>query len=202
MSSLLSPAELAWYVTGRFYRRSDGYLADYGYFLHLSGIAGDLFVDGPAEGRAHFTFAAKPFKARAASNGALDLALDPAGEFSVYLQRIPAGDFDHPETFAQGERIATFRRTGLVVGTTVSAQVGGAAAVPVLGNNVFSAQLIDSRHFEFAGAHYDLGAILGRGVTQFGTSAAVPVAFPAHRTHPPTYELVLPFTGSAIALGR
>ncbi|MGO1073299.1 hypothetical protein [Lysobacter sp. CA199] len=87
-----------------------------------------------------------------------------------------------------------------MVGTTVSAQVG-AAPVPVLGDNVFSTRLIDSRRFEFAGAHYDLAAILGRGVTQFGTSAALPVAFPAHGTHPPRYELVLPFTGSAIALG-
>jgi hypothetical protein len=87
-----------------------------------------------------------------------------------------------------------------VVGSTVSAQVGG-ASVAVFGDNVFSARLIDSQPFEFQGAHYDLGRIVGRGVTQFGTSAMVPVAFPAHGTHPPTYELVLPFTGSAIALG-
>jgi hypothetical protein len=199
MSSLLSPAELAWYVTGRFYRTGEGWLADYGYFLHLSGIVGDMFDGEPGEGAPYFTFAAKPFKARPASNGALNLALDPVGEFSVYLQRVPGGDFDRPESFAQGERIATFRRTGLVVGSTVSAQVGG-ASVPVLGDNVFSARLIDSRAFEFHSAHYDLARILGRGVTQFGTSATVPVAFPAHGTHPPRYELVLPFTGSAIAL--
>ncbi|MGH8079725.1 MAG: hypothetical protein ACREP7_04045 [Lysobacter sp.] len=201
MPALLSPAELAWYVTGRFYRSHDGFLADYGYFLHLAGIAGDLFEGPTGEGAAHFTFAAQPFKARSASNGGLDLGLDPVGEFSVYLQRTPAGDFDRPESFTQGERIATFRRTGMVVGSTVSAPVGH-AAVPVLSDNVFSARLIDGRPFEFKGAYYELARILGRGVTQFGTCATLPVAFPAHGAHPPRYELVLPFTGSAIALGE
>ncbi len=197
---LLSPAELAWYVTGRFYRRPDQWLADYGYFLHLSGIDVHLFAGAIGETTAHFTFAAKPFLAGGVSNGALELGLDPAGEFSVYLQREPAGDFDWPESFAQGERIATFRRTGLVVGTTLSAQVG-TSAVPVLADNVFSALLIDSRPFEFAGRRYDLAQLLGRGVTQFGTASTVPVAFRAIAPHPPTYDLVLPFTGSAIALG-
>ncbi len=36
-----------------------------------------------------------------------------------------------------------------------------------------------------------------QGVTQFGTAAATPIVSP-----PAGYDLVLPFTGSAIALGR
>lgn len=200
MASLF-PAELAWYVTGRFYRSSaDDALADYGYFLHLSTVAGALFDGEADEGTAHFTFAARPFRARAVSNGALSLGLDPAGEFSVYLQRRPAGDFDRPESFAEGERIATFRRAGLTVGTTVAAAVGAGPA-PIVADNVFTARLIDSRPFEFAGAQYDLARIVGRGVTQFGTMATIPVAVPAHGPHPSAYALVLPFTGSAIALG-
>lgn len=197
MPATLAPAELAWYVTGRFYLSAhDQRVADYGYFLHLGGIAGTLFRGARVhESTAHFTFAARPFLPRAASNGALGLGLDPAGEFSVYLQREPAGDFDRPESFAQGERIASFRRVGLVVDTTVAAEAGGATA-KVLTDNVFSARLVESRAFEFDGARYDLGAILGRGITQFGTAAAVPVA-----PHPPAYSYVFPFTGSALALG-
>ncbi|QWP75726.1 hypothetical protein J5226_19260 [Lysobacter sp. K5869] len=196
MPAPLSPAELAWYVTGRFYvSAQDQHVADYGYFLHLGGVAGELFDGRVHESRAHFTFAAQPFLPRTAHNGALGLSLDPAGEFSVYLQREPAGDFDRPESFAQGECIATFQRVGLVVDTTVAAQAGGTTA-KVLTDNVFSARLMQSRAFEFAGGRYDLAAILGRGVTQFGTAAAVPVA-----AHPPAYSLVFPFTGSALALG-
>lgn len=193
MTGLLS-AELAWYVTGRFYRADDGSLADYGYFLHLAGIGADLFGSRDRnEATAHFTFAARPFIAHTHPNGALNLAFDADGDFSVYLQRVPAGDFADPASFAAGERIATFRRVGVVVGTTVAA---GKAEQPLVSSNVFSARLVESVPFEFAGRPYDLGRILGRGVTQFGTAATVPVV-PA----PPGYGLVVPFSGSAVALG-
>ncbi len=54
MPSLL-PAELAWYVTGRFYQaEQDGPVADYGYFLHLPFLDVTLF-HGP-RGEAHRPF--------------------------------------------------------------------------------------------------------------------------------------------------
>jgi hypothetical protein len=59
MPVLLS-SEIAWYVTGRFYRRSNGLLADYGYFLHLAGLEAELFSGAASETTAHFTFAAQP----------------------------------------------------------------------------------------------------------------------------------------------
>lgn len=195
MTALL-PAELAWYATGRFYRANDGTLADYGYFLHLPVSDAPLFDGERGETTAHFTFAAKPFKALGVENGALSLALDPVGEFSLYLQRRPAGNFDDPASFAQGERIATFRRTSLVVGTTVAA-TAGAGTEPLMGDNVFSARLLSSTPFEFGGRRHDLAHGLGPGVTQFGTAATTAVVPP-----PRGYDLVLPFTGSAIALGR
>ena len=58
-------------------------------------------------------------------------------------------------------------------------------------------RLVASTPFEFGGGRHDLARHLGHGITQFGTSAATPVAPP-----PKGYKLVLPFTGSAIALGR
>lgn len=195
MTALL-PAELAWYVTGRFYRAMDGALADYGYFLHLPFLDAPLFDGQCAETTAHFTFAAQPFKAQAVDNGALSLGLAPVGTFSLYLQRRPAGTFDDPVSFAQGECIATFRRTSLVVGTTVAA-ADGVTTAPVIGTNVFSARLVASHPFEFGGGRYDLAHHLGKGITQFGTAAETPIVAP-----PAGYDLVLPFTGSAIALGR
>lgn len=191
MISLL-PAELAWYVTGRFYRADDLTLADYGYFLHLPAVDAPWFDGAPGEATAHFTFAATPFKAGGLINGALSLALDPVGEFSVYLQRKPAGDFGDPASFAAGECIATFRRTSLVMGTTVDAT----ATRSLFGNNVFSARLVASTPFEFGGRRHDIAHGIGQGVTQFGTSASTPIE-PA----PEGYNMVVPFTGSAIVLG-
>ncbi|BCM22122.1 hypothetical protein [Mesorhizobium sp. J8] len=195
MTALL-PAELAWYATGRFYRAKDGAMADYGYFLHLPFFDVPLSDAKRAETGACFTFAARPFKAQGIENGALSLGLDPVGEFSLYLQRRPTWTFDDPASFAQGECIATFRRTSLVAGTTVAVSAG-TTMVQLIGTNVFSARLVASSAFEFGGGRHDLARYIGEGVTQFGTSAATPIAPP-----PTGYDLVLPFTGYAIALGR
>lgn len=192
----LLPAETAWYVTGRFYKAADQTLADFGYFLYLAGIEGALFSGAPGADTAHFTFAAEPFLATPVSNGALALSLDPVGAFSIFLQRTPAGDFDQPQSFASGDRIATFRRSSVVMGTAVAAGPG-LQNQALLSNNVFSARLIDSTPFDFAGRRYDLRTLLGAGVTQFGTAAAVPVS-----PTPPGFVLAVPFSGSAIALGR
>lgn len=192
--SLLLPGELAWYVTGRFYARPDGSVADYGYFLHIAGVEADLFCGKPGEKTAHFTFAAEPFAARKVDNGSLSLGLDPVGDFSVYLQDEPAGDFDDPQSFARGQRIATFRRISVVVGTTVQTQ-DAAGEQPLIASNVFSARLLISNPFEFAGRRYDLRYQIGKGVTQFGTAAAAPLPHA-----PGDYVSVVAFSGSAIAL--
>lgn len=193
----LLPAELAWYVTGRFYQAEpDGPVADYGYFLHLPFLDVPLFEGPRGEATAHFTFAARPFQAKGVDNGALQLGVDPVGEFSIYLQRRPAGTFDDPASFARGDCIATFRRASLVVGTTVT-QPDGSKAVPLVGTNVFSARLVESRLFDFAGGRHDVAEHLGRGVTQFGTAAGAPIS-----PTPQGFTAVVPFTGSAIALGR
>ncbi len=194
--STLQPAELAWYVTGRFYRNAQSSaVADYGYFIYLAGIAAPMFSGTPGETTAHFTFAAAPFVATPVVNGALSLALDPVGRFSLYLQRTPAGNFDNPDSFAYGECIATFQRISVVLGTTVTTGAGQLAQ-SLFSSNVFTAKLIDSVPFALAGATYDLRQILGQGVTQFGTAAATAVT-PA----PSPYDLVIPFTGSAIGVG-
>jgi hypothetical protein len=191
---MLLPAELAWYVTGRFYlddKKTDN-LADYGYFLHLAGVdQADLFAGKPGEGTAHVTFAAKPFSARGVPNGALNLSLDPVGEFSLYLQRTPVGTFDDPRSFAEGQRIATFRRTSLVVGTTVDDATG----LALVASNVFSARLVDCVPFTLGGRRHDLAQVLPAGVTQFGTAAEAAIT-----PVPKGYLKVTAFAGSAIAL--
>ncbi|MBL8297273.1 MAG: hypothetical protein JNN30_02895 [Rhodanobacteraceae bacterium] len=192
--SLLLPGELAWYVTGRFYAHADGTVADYGYFLHMAGVEADLFSGQPGEQTAHFTFAAEPFVPRTITNGSLSLGLDPVGDFSVYLQQQPESDFDNPQSFARGQCIATFRRVSAVAGTTVQT-TNAAGTAPLIASNVFSARLLISNPFEFAGRRYDLRYQIGKGVTQFGIAAAAPLP-----QTPKNYSAVVAFSGSAIAL--
>lgn len=192
METLL-PGEVAWYVTGRFYAaENNGPLLDAGYFLYLQGIDAGLFRGDPGEGTAHLTFLADPFTATNISNGDITLGLDAVGDFAVYLNREPAATFDDPASFGAGEEIARFRRAGVVTGATVGA---GETDAPVFSLNVFSARLVSTRPFELGGRHYDLRRLMPNGITQWGTAATTAVA------QLPGYRSVIPFVGSAVAIG-
>ncbi len=187
------PGAVAWYVTGRFYAREDGKLLDAGYFLHLQGLEdAEIFSGDLGEGTAHLTFLADPFTAAPLQNGDLALGMDPIGQFSVYLNREPAATFDDPASFGAGEEVARFRRVSVVVGTTVGT---GDADRPLFSLNVFSARLVSSRPFQLGGHRYDLRRLMPNGITQWGTAAATPAA------ELPGYTSVIPFVGSAIAIG-
>jgi hypothetical protein len=186
------PGEVAWYVTGRFYAAEDQSVLDAGYFLYLQGIGAGLFRGAPGEGTAHLTFLADPFTATNVSNGNITLGLDAVGDFAVYLNRDPAATFDDPASFGAGEEIARFRRAGVVTGATVGA---GEKDTPLFSLNVFSARLVSSRPFELGGRRYDLRRLMPHGITQWGTAATTAAAqFPGYRS-------VIPFVGSAVAIG-
>lgn len=189
----LKAASVAWYVTGRFYSAPDKTTQDLGYFLHLQGIAGELFHGQPSEQSAHFTFRSAPFKARPITNGGLSLKLDAVGEFTLYLKHRPGASFDKPDSFSDGDPIATFRRTSVVMSSTLTAPT---AANGLLSLNVFTASLIWSREFEFQGARYDIGRLLPHGITQWGDASTTPLAAPQG------FEESFAFVGSAIALGK
>jgi len=187
------PGEVFWYATGRFYLAAEsGSIQDVGYFLHLQGVSGDLFAGAPGEGTAHFTFASTPFHSTDLTNGDLTLGLDTRGEFSIYLNRKPESTFKDPNSFAAGEVIATFRRRSVVVGATLGSTSG---KHELLSQNVFSAALLRSKEFEFAGGRYDLRWLIPNGVTQWGIASTKPIALHG-------YSTVVPFVGSAIAVGR
>jgi len=185
------PGEIAWYVTGRFYAAEDKTLLDAGYFLHLQGIDAGLFSGAPGEGTAFLTFLADPFTATGLTNGDLALGMDAVGEFAVYLNRGGAS-FDDPASFGAGEEIARFRRVSVVTGVTVGS---GARDRPLFSQNLFSARLVSSREFELGGRRYDLRRLMPHGITQWGTSATAPAGAL------PGYTSVVPFVGSAIAVG-
>jgi hypothetical protein len=187
------PGEVAWYVTGRFYAAEDGTLLDAGYFLYLQGIDGELFGGEPGEGTAYLTFLADPFTATNVVNGDITLGMDAVGDFAVYLNREPGATFSDPASFGAGEEVARFRRVAVVTDATLG---GGAKDRPLFSLNVFSASLVSCREFELGGRRYDLGRLMPNGITQWGTAASAPIAGGL-----PGYTAVVPFVGSAIAIG-
>ena len=186
------PGELAWYVTGRFYAAEDKSVRDAGYFVHLQGIDADLFSGPRGEGTAYLTFLAKPFTAKPLTNGDLAIGIDPVGDFSVYLNAQPAASFDDPATFGTGVEIARFRRASIAMGSSVGR---GEKDVALITTNVFSSRLISSRPFELGGRTYDLRHLLPNGVTQWGTASTTSTGAVKD------YPTVIPFVGSAIAIG-
>jgi hypothetical protein len=196
MTMRVLPGDVAWYVTGRFYASADGSLFDAGYFVHLQGIDAPLFVGDPAqrgEATARLTFLADPFTSAPISNGNISLGLDSRGGFGVYLQHEPGATFDHPTSFGAGDEVARFERVGVVMGATLGS---GTADHPFIAVNTFSARLVASREFEMDGGLYDLGRLIPNGVTQWGTASEQPI------TDAPGYKAVVPFVGSAIAIGE
>lgn len=194
MEGMILPGEVAWYVTGRFYKAADGTLLDAGYFLHLQGVEGELFNGGRGEGTAHLTFLADPFTAEDLQNGGLSLGLDAVGDFAVYLNRSPSATFADPASFGAGEEVARFRRVAVVTGATVGS---GSADQPLFSLNVFSARLIASREFVLNNRRYDFRRLMPNGITQWGTAASTPIADAGAAG----YTTVIPFVGSAIAIG-
>lgn len=195
MMTPLLPASVAWYVTGRFYLSEDEKTSqDLGYFLHLEGLQGPLFTDpkAPSEATARLTFRSEPFTAAQVTNGDLSLSLDVVGDFSLYLKgaKHAGASFDRPDSFSDGQRIATFRRVSVVA--------GGAFKGPkrALSLNVFTARLVWSTEFDFDGQRYDLARLLPNGITQWGEAGPTVVTPP-----PRGFASVLPFLGSAVAVG-
>lgn len=194
----LMPASVAWYVTGRFYVSPDGKtVQDLGYFLHLEGLTGSLFTDPKhvGEATARLTFRSARFDPSPVTNGDLSLSLDPVGDFTLYLKgdKHARASFDHPDSFSDGQPIATFRRASVVVGGAFS---GAPAAHRALSLNVFTARLVWSTEFELDGQRYDLRRLLPHGITQWGQAGPTAVAPP-----PEGFSSVLPFLGSAVAIG-
>lgn len=188
----ITPGRVVWYVTGRFYEDDEGRLQDVGYFLHLEGVQGPLF-DGPiGEASARLTFRSAPFQATTVTNGNLSLGLDAVGNFGVYLNDGGGASFGDPASFSRGRCVATFRRTSVVVGETISSPVLGGLAIST---NVFSADLIAGTPFELHGIRHDFREMLPHGLTQWGTASANPLAAL------PPFTRVVAFTGSAVAAG-
>jgi hypothetical protein len=183
----LPGASVAWYVIGRVLIAPDGTGQEIGYFVFLDGIQDPLFA-GPApasEATAYFTVRSDPFSIHNVQNGDLTVTLLSQGNFKLYYNAHPHADFSDPNTFSNGQLIATFRR---VKATLIS--------VGPMTIDVFWASLEASAKFVHEGSTYDLKTVVPNGITEIG--AASSRAMPAITGYP----AVLPFVGASLAVGK
>lgn len=191
----ITPARVAWYVTGRFYEDEKKQIEDVGYFLYVGGISGALFNGKTlSESTALLTFRSAPFTAQPVTNGDISIGLDAAGDFGIHLNPAGGASFDRPDSFSQGQRVALFRRTSVVMGETLSAPAPGGLAIAM---NVFSAEVVESVPFRLpdGSGPYDFRELLPHGMTQWGIASENALA------NFGPYQRIVAFTGSAIAAG-
>jgi hypothetical protein len=190
----ITPARVAWYVTGRFYEDEKKQIQDLGYFLYAGGISGSLFNGTLGESTALLTFRSAPFTAQSVTNGDISIGLDAVGDFSIYLNPAGGASFDSPDSFSQGQRVAVLRRTSVVMGETLASPTLGGLAIAM---NVFSAEVVESTPFRLpdGSGPCDFRDLLPDGITQWGVASGNPLA------NFGPYQRIVAFTGSAIAAG-
>jgi hypothetical protein len=183
----VAPGELVWHFASRAYinpQNGTGVFA--GYFSDLQGINGPMFDGAPSEATAHFTFLSDLIQFQnLAPDGGLNLTLLNTGTFSLYFNANPSGTWNDPASFSQGQLIAVYRRTPVQLISTG----------PVV-SSVFSAQLVSSSDFTFAGRRYNLARLWPKGIADFGTGST------SQLTGSNDFPLALAVAGSAVATDR
>jgi hypothetical protein len=133
---------------------ADGTGQGAGYFTFIEGIPGPLFVSLPSETTAFFTFTTATFSTISIPNGNVTALIHPPGNFYVYLNPMPNGNWNDFTSFAQGQLIAT-----LNFGTTQDVSTG------VVQTGYTSASLVASSAFDFRGRRFNFSDLFPHGVT-------------------------------------
>jgi len=140
-----------------------------GYIAFIEGVQGPFFRDDPGDipgvETAYFTVRLDflPFP------GLIDLPVEPGSAdyvvarlflpgwtWGVYFDETPDGNWANPDTFSDGERVATFEESAMLSTHIVNAEMG---------YNLFSSRLISSKSFRFNGQKVDFKKLVPNGVT-------------------------------------
>lgn len=197
VGSLYSPAEaqhtpssaVACNFVGRFYLDPATFQGQVvGYFTNIHGIfngmSDPLFNGPPSESTAFFTFRSDLFSLKALpANGDLLLFLVSAGQFNIYFNQSPQGDWDNPDTFSNGQLIAHFTRPEVLDLQFESTS-----------QHVITETLISSRSFIFKGQTYNFSEIAPGGITLYEAISNTSLPGVA------TFSIVLPFAGTGVAV--
>ncbi len=168
-----------------------------GYMAFIEGVPGPFFSETnvvgdmtpPGETTAFFTLrvtsAPAPIFLSPGSNVAVTL-IPPGATFDVFFDETPDQDWANPDSFSDGELIATFEESGFM-GTSIDELDGSGVQY-----NLFSSDLISSKRFRFNGQKIDFKKLIRNGVTSNNFGSSTPVSFS---------PFTLAFTGSAVAIG-
>ena len=155
----------------------------YGYYTYINGITGSMFGGAPGEATAYFTF-----KTSVATTFPLPqnidetLVVSSGALYDIYLDQNPKHDWSNPDSFATGQKVATFQRTGFIL-----SGIGFAAF------ETFNSTLVSSQPFVFNGKTIDFKNLTPglRTSNMFGR-----LPFPSGIKD---FPVALSFTGHAVA---
>jgi hypothetical protein len=155
-----------------------------GYFTYFPGVDG-LFAGAPSEATARFTFRSDTLQLQPVpAEGALSVILANAGEWRIYFNPAPAGNWSDLDSFSRGQVAAV-----LTHGAKELISTG------TVGTTMFSGDVLESHDFVLNGQKLNLGKIFPDGITNFSTISNLPVS------GTPEFPVGLPYAGSAIAKG-
>jgi len=180
---------VAHYVARIYIDPGTGHAQCVGYFTNIAGITAPVFNGTPGEGTAYFTFRSDVFQlSPLPANGDLQPDLFSAGNYAIYFNRHPIGDWSDPDTFSSGQPIATFKRPESFV-----------SLLPQTFHSVIREELVSTQAFHFGGHNYDFSIIAPGGLTlmDVGSMDVGTTQLPAING----FSLVLPYAGSATAVG-
>jgi hypothetical protein len=176
---------VAHYVARIYIDPSTGQAQCVGYFTDIAGITASLFNGTPGEETAYFTFRSDVFQLLPLpANGDVQPDLFTAGNYAIYLNPQPIRDWDHPDSFSSGQPIATFKRPESFV-----------SLLPQTFHSVIREELVSTGFFRFNGHNYDFSAIAPGGLTLMDVGSTTALSGISG------FSLVLPYAGSAIAVG-
>jgi hypothetical protein len=156
-----------------------------GYIAFIEGVQEPFFSGTPDVDTAFFTVRVDsetlqfpiPLPVEPGSVGDVEAFLFPPGvTWGVYFDETPDQDWADPDSFSDGERVATFEESALLSTHILSAGMG---------YNLFSSRLISSKSFRFNDQKVDFKKLVPNGVT----------------TNNVTSQNATGFTASAVAIG-
>jgi hypothetical protein len=181
-----SNAEIAWFWTGRVgINPTNGNVTAYGYLSILNGVPGLLFGGTPAETNAFFSFRISVFQAfyLPPDLDQLPFLTTPA-TIDIYYDPKPNRNWNDPNTFSTGQKVATYARPGFQ----------GTQAY-VTQYQAYSAKLVSSTPFTVNGTAVDFSKS-APGVTVGDYVGVIPgIGFS------PDFPLAYSISSYAVAIG-
>ena len=156
-----------------------------GYFTSIAGID-KAFLGAPSEATAFFTYRSEPLHFQTVPNDVdTSITLLDAGKWHIYYNPNPAGNWNDPSSFSQGQVVADLTHNALQI---VSSGPAHAA--------VFSGELLASHDFVFGGKTLNFASFFPNGVTNFSFATNTVVAGPSE------FPITFADAGWAVAKGH